>query len=153
MVLRLSLPKATSGPARWKQYTIPDKTVVFLNAWACGRDPDEVEDPWNFSPERWLGDSEKLTHQFAFGYGGRMCVASHVSHNALYTVNLHLIAHFEIEAAEGETKESAIDPLESLFDVESTSATPRTFKAKFTPRDRAALPDYISDVSRSDRRE
>jgi 3-hydroxyphenylacetate 6-hydroxylase len=36
MALRLSLPKATSGSAKWKQYTIPDKTVVFLNAWAAG---------------------------------------------------------------------------------------------------------------------
>jgi hypothetical protein len=82
-----------------------------------------------------------------------MCVASRVSRNALYTVYLHLIDHFKIEAVEGETKESAINPLESLFDVESISASPRTFKAKFTPRDRAVLQDYIADVVQSDRRE
>ncbi|RDL40198.1 Uncharacterized protein BP5553_00177 [Venustampulla echinocandica] len=151
-VLRLALPKATSGPAKWQNYEIPDNTVVFLNSWACGRDPDEVQDAWSFSPERWLGNSEKHPHQFAFGYGGRMCVASHVSHNALYTVYLHLIAHFQICAVEGETSKAALDPLEALADVEGTAATPRTFRAKFIPRDRAMLQDYILDVVETSRR-
>lgn len=145
MVLRLALPKATSVPATWKNYKIPGKTVVFLNSWACGRDPDDVEDPWTFSPERWLAASEKHSHQFAFGYGSRMCVASHVSHNALYTVYLHLIAQFKIHPAEGETSESAIDPLGSLEDVQGNGASPRSFKARFTPRDEALLRDYISN--------
>ena len=151
MVLRLALPKATASAARWEQYTIPEKTVVFLNSWACGRDTEELEEAWDFRPERWLGNSDKHTHQFAFGFGGRMCVASHVSHNALYTVYLHLIAHFEIHPAEGETSESAIDPLESLNDVEGTAATPRNFKAKFIPRNKALLKDYIVDVVRTER--
>ncbi|KAF4627038.1 hypothetical protein G7Y89_g11120 [Cudoniella acicularis] len=145
-VLRLALPKATSGPAKWRQYIIPDKTVVFLNFWACRRDPEELQDPWNFSPERWLRTSEKLPHQFAFGYGSRMCVASHVSHNALYTVYLHLIAHFRIHPAEGETKESALGPLQRLIDIEATAPTPRTFKARFAPRDKAMLQNYILEA-------
>lgn len=143
MVLRLALPKATATPAEWKQYTIPAKTVVFLNSWACGRDPDELEEAWDFRPERWLG---KHTHQFAFGFGGRMCVASHVSHNALYTVYLHLIAHFEIRPVEGQTSASAIDPLESLKDVEGTAATPSNFKVRFIPRNKVQLEEYILDV-------
>lgn len=151
-VLRLALPKATSSPARWHSFTIPDKTIVFLNAWACGRDPDEVQDSWSFLPERWLGSSQKHTHQFAFGYGGRMCVASHVSHNALYTVYLHLIAYFQIKTVEGEAKELTIDPLESLLDIEGTAAAPKSFRARFVPRDRAMLQDYILDVVEADRK-
>jgi 3-hydroxyphenylacetate 6-hydroxylase len=151
MVLRLALPKATATSARWEQYTIPENTVVFLNSWACGRDPEELEEAWAFRPERWLGNSDKHTHQFSFGFGGRMCVASHVSHNALYTVYLHLLAHFEIRPVEGETSESAIDPLESLKDVEGTAATPRKFKARFIPRNKALLKDYIVNVVHTER--
>jgi 3-hydroxyphenylacetate 6-hydroxylase len=145
MVLRLSLAKATASSARWEQYTIPAKIVVFLNSWACGRDSEELEKAWDFRPEWWLGNSDKRTHQFAFGFGGRMCVATYISHNVLYTVYLHLLAHFEIRPVDGETSESAIDPLESLKGVEGTAATPRKFKARFTPRNKTLLQDYIVD--------
>lgn len=80
-----------------------------------------------------------------------MCVASHVSHNPLYTAYLHLLAHFEIRPVEGETIETAIDPLESLKDVEGTAATLRKFKARFIPRNKALLKNYIVDVVHTER--
>lgn len=35
VVLRLALPKATHGTVRWNGATIPPKTLLFLNTWAC----------------------------------------------------------------------------------------------------------------------
>ncbi|KAM0335654.1 hypothetical protein ACHAQA_000703 [Verticillium albo-atrum] len=37
VVLRLALPKATHSNVHWKGATIPPKTLVLLNTWACAR--------------------------------------------------------------------------------------------------------------------
>lgn len=133
-VLKLALPRATYTDVTWEGATIPASTVVFLNAWACNRDPELFTEPDTFAPQRWLANSSNAhTHQYAFGIGGRMCVASHLAHNALYTVFLHLIAHFHILPAEGETVE-AIDPIKGLKGF-SFVGTPRGWRARFVPRE------------------
>ncbi|CAG9990955.1 unnamed protein product, partial [Clonostachys byssicola] len=96
VVLRLALPKATHGHVNWSGASIPPKTLLFLNTWACSRDTDVFADADVFDPERWLEGEDVHRHQFAFGMGGRMCVASHVASKALYTVFLHLVAHFRV---------------------------------------------------------
>ena len=121
--------------------------------WADGdTDPELFPNPGIFDPERWLPsehdsasgneNSRPHAHQFAFGIGGRMCVASHLAHNALYTVFLHLIAHFRILPAEGESRE-AIDPLEGLKAKESFVATPRGWRAKFVPREARGIGEWL----------
>ncbi|KAL2216045.1 cytochrome P450 [Thermoascus aurantiacus ATCC 26904] len=114
-VLPLAMPRATTAPVQFEGHTIPEGTMVFLNAWACNRDPDAFNRPGEFHPERWLGDSDKHTHQFAFGYGARMCVASHLASSLLYTVLLHLLAHFEVRPAAQDT-DATIDPVKGLAD-------------------------------------
>ncbi|KAI0179855.1 cytochrome P450 [Hypoxylon sp. FL1284] len=143
-VLKLALPKATYTEATWEGATIPANTLVFLNVWACNRDPELFAEPDTFAPERWLpGSSNPHTHQFAFGIGGRMCVASHLAHNALYTVFLHLIAHFRILPAEGETAE-AIDPLKGLRGM-TFVGTPRGWRARFVPREGEKLAAWLDE--------
>ena len=66
--------------------------------------------------------------------GGRMCVASHVATKAIYTVLLHLIAHFEIFPAEDSLNASAIDPLDGLLVKENPQAQPRASHVRFVPR-------------------
>ncbi|KXH43795.1 hypothetical protein CNYM01_05723 [Colletotrichum nymphaeae SA-01] len=142
VVLKLALPKATYADATWESATIPANTLVFLNSWSCNRDPDLFKEPEVFVPERWLPDApDQYAHQFAFGMGGRMCVASHLAHSALYTAFLHLIARFKILPADG--KDSVeIDPIEGL-DGLSFVAKPKGFQAKFVPRDGARLNGWL----------
>ncbi|RMJ10345.1 hypothetical protein CDV36_010037 [Fusarium kuroshium] len=142
VVLKLALPKATYTDATWGPVTIPPNTLVFLNSWACNRDPELFTEPEIFAPERWLpGSSDYAAHQFAFGIGGRMCVASLLAHRALYTVFLHLIARFQIFPASGTTDEE-IDPLKGLKG-RSFVATPRGFRARFVPREGQKLESWL----------
>ncbi|XDG05335.1 hypothetical protein ABKA04_004950 [Annulohypoxylon sp. FPYF3050] len=142
VVLKLALPKATYTDVAWGNATIPANTVVFLNSWACNRDPELFSEPDVFAPERWLPSaSNPHAHQYAFGIGGRMCVASHLAHKALYTVFLHLIAHFHILPSEGETID-AIDPIKGLQGI-SFVGTPRGWRARFVPREGEKLAAWL----------
>ncbi|KAI1103728.1 cytochrome P450 [Jackrogersella minutella] len=142
VVLKLALPKATYTGVTWGNARIPANTVVFLNSWACNRDPELFTEPDSFAPERWLPNSSNThAHQYAFGIGGRMCVASHLAHNALYTVFLHLIAHFRILPAEGETVD-AIDPIKGLKGM-TFVGTPRGWRARFVPREGDELAAWL----------
>ncbi|CAI6094500.1 unnamed protein product [Clonostachys chloroleuca] len=142
VVLKLALPKATYSDATWGQATIPANTLVFLNSWACTRDTTAFREPDVFAPERWLPDApDASAHQYAFGIGGRMCVASLLAHKALYTVFLHIIAKFQILPADGETAE-AIDPLAGLKGF-TFVGTPRGFRARFVPRDGEKLKAWL----------
>jgi 3-hydroxyphenylacetate 6-hydroxylase len=164
------LPKATYSEAHWGQATIPPNTLVFLNTWACNRgtyfllpqterskeeentrdikltegiDPDLFTEPDSFAPERWLPDSrDYAAHQFAFGLGGRMCVASLLAHNALYTVYLHLIARYQIFPASGKTAEE-VDPIKGLKGL-AFVGTPRGYQARFVPRDGQKLGTWLN---------
>ncbi|KAI6083003.1 cytochrome P450 [Hypoxylon rubiginosum] len=132
--LKLGLPRATHSEVHWQGATIPPKTMVFINSWACSRDEELFANPNIFAPERWLEGGTHL-HQFAFGIGGRMCVAHHLAHKALYAVFLHLIAHFEILPVEGVDDPLIADPLEGVSEKEQFVSAPRGSRARLVPRD------------------
>ncbi|KKA22476.1 hypothetical protein T310_3474 [Rasamsonia emersonii CBS 393.64] len=150
-VLPLAMPRQTTAEVQYEGYTIPEGTIVFLNAWGCNRDPEAFPQPWTFQPERWLGDSDTHSHQFAFGYGSRMCVASHLASRLVYTVLLHLLAEFEIRPAssDGDGKpdphSSTIDPIRGLKDPTALTAVPVASKARFVPRGRSVR-DYAVGI-------
>ncbi|KAH9909728.1 cytochrome P450 [Xylariomycetidae sp. FL2044] len=147
VVQRLALPKANYSQVRWNGAVIPPNILLFLNAWACARDPVVFADSNVFEPERWLdGDQTANRHQYAFGIGGRMCVASHVATKALYTVFLHLIAHFRILPAQATTDPMEADPIEGLLMRENPIAGPRAREVKFVPRDPDATRRMLSST-------
>ncbi|ETN44575.1 uncharacterized protein HMPREF1541_10245 [Cyphellophora europaea CBS 101466] len=134
-VQRLALPKATYSNVKWNDAIVPPNTLLFLNSWACNRDPALFVDPYDFVPERWLDDGQAANrHQYSFGIGGRMCVANHVAHKALYTVFLHLIAHFRILPGTDTEDPLVADPIAGLLEKENPAAEPKITVARFMPR-------------------
>ena len=101
-------------------------------------------DPNVFDPARWLEGDSVHKHQFAFGMGGRMCVASHVASKALYTVFLHLITHFQILPADGVAQDSAWNPLDGLLTKGNHQAAPAETKVRLVPRDIGATKSMLS---------
>jgi len=98
-----------------------------------GTEEGTFEDPFTFEPRRWL--SADPHQHYSFGYGGRMCVASHLANKALYTVFLHLIGNFEILPGKDDDGKIDIDPLTGIDNVNHQRAAPRWRKLRFVPRD------------------
>jgi 3-hydroxyphenylacetate 6-hydroxylase len=95
------------------------------------------DDPFSFEPRRWLSDD--APQHYSFGYGGRLCVASHLANKALYTVFLHLVGNFEIFPAADERNSIDIDPLKGIDNVNHQRTAPRWQKLRFVPRDSDGL--------------
>ncbi|KAF7804118.1 3,9-dihydroxypterocarpan 6A-monooxygenase-like [Senna tora] len=77
-------------------YEIPAKTLLFVNLWSIGRDPNYWEDPLEFRPERFMseeGSRVDLRGQhfelISFGSGRRMCPGASL---ALLVVQTNLAA-------------------------------------------------------------
>ncbi|KAL0308314.1 UNVERIFIED_CONTAM: cytochrome [Sesamum radiatum] len=77
----LLIPRETIKDCTIDGYEIPAKTLVHVNAWAISKDPELWKDPFEFKPERFLGDERKLTMDLKgtdfglipFGAGRRGC--------------------------------------------------------------------------------
>jgi cytochrome P450 len=87
----LLLPRETTKQCYVGGYEIPAKTLVYVSAWAVGRDPEAWENPYEFNPDRFLGSSIDLKGNdfelIPFGAGRRICPGIFI---ALATVELSL---------------------------------------------------------------
>ncbi|MED6170195.1 hypothetical protein PIB30_028581 [Stylosanthes scabra] len=113
--LRLHLPapllvqKETNKTCIIEGYEIPNKTIVYVNAWAIHRDPEAWKDPDEFCPERFLdNDIDFLGQNFEFipfGAGRRICPGMHMALASLDLILANLLYSFDWELPEGMKKE------------------------------------------------
>lgn len=78
LVPRLNTESCIIGPDADHMYEIKANTLVYVNAWAVGRDPEAYENPLEFRPERFLErpdiDYRGLNFELIpFGAGRRRC--------------------------------------------------------------------------------
>ncbi|KAH6770434.1 hypothetical protein C2S52_015237 [Perilla frutescens var. hirtella] len=104
-VAPLLVPRETMERCLVDGYEIQPKTLVYVNAWAIGRDSDYWENPNNFVPERFLNSNIDLRGQdfglIPFGYGRRIFPRIHMG---LATVELgvaNLLYSFDWELPNG----------------------------------------------------
>ncbi|XP_052181443.1 6,7,8-trihydroxycoumarin synthase-like isoform X2 [Diospyros lotus] len=99
-----TIQQCTIGP-----YTIQPKTIVFVNAWAIGRDPDSWEDPEEFLPSRFINSSIDFKGQnfelIPFGAGRRICPGIHLGVVMVELALANLVRSFNWEIPFGLKKE------------------------------------------------
>ncbi|GAU26886.1 hypothetical protein TSUD_02890 [Trifolium subterraneum] len=109
----LLLPRETIQNCSIDGYEIKPKTLVYVNVWAIGRDPENWEDPEEFYPERFFTSSVDFKGNnfelIPFGSGRRMCPAMNMG---MVTVELslaNLIHSFEWKLPNDFDKEQVLD--------------------------------------------
>ncbi|KAK2980498.1 hypothetical protein RJ640_022500, partial [Escallonia rubra] len=106
----LLLPRETTQSCVINGYEIQPKTLVFGNAWAIGKDPEALENPEKFLPERFLGDStiDFKRHHFEllpFGVGRRGCPGMSMGATIVELALANLLQAFDWELPVGIDKE------------------------------------------------
>ncbi|RVW68069.1 Cytochrome P450 83B1 [Vitis vinifera] len=115
----LLVPRETLQKCSIDGYEIPPKTLVFVNAWAIGRDPEAWENPEEFIPERFLGSSVDFRGQqyklIPFGAGRRICPGLHIGVVTVELTLANLLHSFDWEMPPGMNKEDIdLDTLPGL---------------------------------------
>ncbi|XP_052181449.1 cytochrome P450 71A1-like [Diospyros lotus] len=99
-----TIQQCTIGP-----YTVQPKTIVFVNAWAIGRDPDSWENPEEFLPNRFINSSIDFKGQnfelIPFGAGRRICPGIHLGVAMVELALANLVRSFNWEIPFGLKKE------------------------------------------------
>ncbi|KAK2976250.1 hypothetical protein RJ640_021961, partial [Escallonia rubra] len=106
----LLVPRETTQSCVINGYEIQPKTLVFVNAWAIGKDPEAWENPEKFLPERFLGNStiDFRGHHFElvpFGAGRRGCPGMSMGAMTVELALANLLHSFDWELPAGIDKE------------------------------------------------
>ncbi|XP_004490657.1 6,7,8-trihydroxycoumarin synthase [Cicer arietinum] len=119
-ILPILLPRETMKKCNIDGYEIPDKTLVFVNAWAIHRDPETWKNPEEFYPERFLDSHIDFKGQdfelIPFGSGRRICPGLNMAVATVELVLANLLYLFDWEMPEGVKSEDIdIDGLPGLI--------------------------------------
>ncbi|XP_039815230.1 cytochrome P450 71A1-like [Panicum virgatum] len=118
------------------RYDIPGGTMVIVNAWAIGRDPEAWESPEEFRPERFAGSAvdfrDRHFQLIPFGAGRRMCPGVNLAMSVVELALANLVAQFDWALPEGEAAQ---------LDMEETTGCP---SRKRTPLRAIATQHYYS---------
>ncbi|EOY14957.1 Cytochrome P450, putative [Theobroma cacao] len=108
-IVPLLVPRETMRKSNISGYEIPAKTLVYVNAWAIGRDPEAWENPEEFYPERFIGSSidyKGLDFELIpFGAGRRGCPGIHMGVVTVELALANLLYKFDWEMPTGMNKE------------------------------------------------
>ncbi|KAJ9559979.1 hypothetical protein OSB04_005139 [Centaurea solstitialis] len=105
-VVPLLLPRESRDRCIVGGYEIPKGTLVYLNDWALGRDPNYWENPEKFKPERFMGSSidyKGTDFEFIpFGSGRRRCPAMSMGVATVGLILSNLVYAFDWQLPDGE---------------------------------------------------
>ncbi|CAH2066266.1 unnamed protein product [Thlaspi arvense] len=101
----LLVPKEVISEFEINGYTIQPKTLLHVNVWAIGRDPDTWKDPDMFLPERFIDSNIDTKGQhfelLPFGGGRRICPAIYMGTTMVEFGLANMLYNFDWNLPEG----------------------------------------------------
>ncbi|XP_010910121.1 cytochrome P450 71A1 [Elaeis guineensis] len=105
----LLIPRECMHDCKINGYDIPKKTMVYINAWAIGRDPNNWQDAEAFVPERFEENDISYKGQhfdfIPFGSGRRICPGMSLGLVATEIALANLLYRFNWELPNGMSRE------------------------------------------------
>ncbi|KAL8057283.1 hypothetical protein ABFS82_04G175700 [Erythranthe guttata] len=105
----LLVPRVADKDVKIKGYDVSKGTIVMVNAWAIGRDPQSWDEPEKFEPERFLKNSKNENVDFKgldfelipFGAGRRGCPGISFAVATIEFVLANIVHKFNWELPDG----------------------------------------------------
>ncbi|KAL0693114.1 hypothetical protein Bca4012_060294 [Brassica carinata] len=101
----LLVPREVISEFEINGYKIQPKTLLHVNAWAIGRDPDTWKDPEVFLPERFMdNDIDAKGHKIEllpFGSGRRICPGMYMGTTMVEFGLANMLYQFDLKLPEG----------------------------------------------------
>ncbi|KAK7687148.1 hypothetical protein QCA50_009651 [Cerrena zonata] len=145
---RTAIPHAATADTKVGGYLIPKGSVIFMNVWGMGRDPELFDDPERFWPERFL-NSEFGTKPgadttgfkdvpFSFGAGRRICPGMYLAINSIAINVMNMLWAFNFDLAKDQVTGLPI-PVDADNTTDGILLTPKPFTCDITPRSGAKV--------------
>lgn len=137
-VLPLGLPRITTKRIVFNGVTIPENTIVVMNAYEANHDPDQFQNPDEFDPERWLDEIGKINpamSHLTFGVGSRKCSGDKLATRELYTFLCRMVLLFEVRCPTNGKYQMELDPFVGNLCPTATSFEPTEFRVELRPRE------------------
>ncbi|KAI0115630.1 3-hydroxyphenylacetate 6 hydroxylase [Nemania sp. FL0031] len=136
-VIPLALPRVSIKKVYHEGVLIPAGSTIYMNAWACNRDPELWSEPTLFRPERWLEKPDAPI--FTFGLGYRMCAAHLLATRELYLIFMRLLSSFRLEPS-GEIR---CDPRRDIKNSKDLIMAAKPYRVLCVPRDEKRLTEDL----------
>ncbi|MCO5614253.1 hypothetical protein L7F22_068533 [Adiantum nelumboides] len=125
-VIPLLLPRFSTAECKIKGYSIPARTLVFVNMWAIGRDEHAWPKAEEFRPERFYETEVDLRGQhyelLPFGSGRRICPGLPLALSIVEVTLANLVHRFDWQLPPGVTPASF--NMQEKDSVSNSKATP-----------------------------
>ncbi|KAI0076590.1 cytochrome P450 [Panus rudis PR-1116 ss-1] len=132
-VVPLDVPHRLTRDDTYREYFLPEGTIVVANAWAILHDESAYPESQLFNPDRFLKDGQlnpdvRDPAVAAFGFGRRICAGQALATDTLWIIIASILAAFEISPAVDENGENII-PAEDF----TPGLVRRVYPALFVP--------------------